>query len=61
MATGEQYAVKRLSSFHDEHFPYLVDNEMRGLIRAHAYNIPRVVKYVEFFGLSAGGVYLILE
>lgn len=61
METGEEFAVKRLTSFHVEKFPYLARNEVQGLLSANSYNVPRVIKYVESFNPSAGGTYLILE
>ena len=60
-ATGEQFAVNRLSSLHEKKFPYLAQNEMQGLRTANGFSIPRVVKFVEYFSSPGGGMYLILE
>ncbi len=60
-ATGESYAVKRLSPYQEEHFPYLLDNEIRGLHFANGFSTPRVVKFVEPFYHPEGEVFLILE
>jgi len=37
-ATGEPFAVKRLSPYQEEHFLYLLDNEIRGLAFANSCN-----------------------
>ena len=46
-ATGEEFAVKKLSVSQQHRFPYLIENELLGLVEAKLCKIPRVVKYVE--------------
>ena len=60
-ATGEPFAVKRLSPYQETHFPYLLDNEIRGLAFANGFSTPRVVKFVESLHRLGGEFFLILE
>ncbi len=60
-ATKREFAVKRLSPTHNILFPYLLSNEVDGLIHIKWSNTPRIVKYVELLGSPAGEAFLVLE
>ncbi len=60
-ATGEQFAVKRLSISHHVHFPHLLENEYNGLTLANNFKIPRVVKLEELIALPNGDGLVVLE
>ncbi len=59
--TGQQFAVKRLSLLHHIDFPFLLENEIDGLVSANYYSIPRVVKFVEVLILPDCESLVILE
>ncbi len=60
-ATGEEFAAKRLSVRQQNRYPYLITNEMNGLIQTNACRVPRVVRYIELSALRTGEAFLILE
>ena len=60
-ATHREFAVKRLSPTHNILFPYLLSNELDGLLHIKWSNTPRVVKFIEMLGLPTGEAFLVLE
>ena len=60
-ATGQAFAVKRLSPLLLERYPYLELNETGGLFLANGLGVPRVVKFVDQFYLPSCEVLLVLE
>ncbi len=60
-ATGDVFAVKRLSPLHQSDFPFVLENEVTGLTYANHCSIPRVVMFKELIVLPDGGARMILE
>ena len=60
-ADGSVFAVKRLSPMYQTEFPYLIDNEVKGLTQANYCKIPRMVKFEELVVLPGGDARVILE
>jgi len=57
----QAFAANRLSVQHQLRHPFLVENEMDGLLRANRVETPRVVQFVELSALPTGEAFLILE
>ena len=60
-ATGEEFAVKKLSVDPQHRFPYLLDNELHGLAEANFCDVPRVVELVELTASPDAEACVILE
>ena len=60
-ATGEELAAKRLSVRQQKRYPYLMDNEITGLLQANGFLVPRVVRFIDLSALPTGETFLILE
>ncbi len=54
LATGDVFAVKRLSPLQQVDFPFLLENEVTGLTYANLCNIRHVVKFKELIILPDG-------
>ena len=60
-ATNQEFAVKRLSPGQVARFPFLMENEIEGLIHANYSTTPRVVEYIDLTYLPTGEALIILE
>jgi len=60
-ASGRVVAVKALSYLHQIDFPFLLENEVKGLAYANLRNVPRVVRFEELIVLPHGDARVVME